>query len=290
MQVLKFFTLLLSFGLLLGGCVQKPGDLPLVSVSILPQKYFIDELTGGAAEVNVMVSPGASHATYSPTPVQFQKLSDSKLYISIGHLGYEQAWNDRLKELNPEMEVLNLSDKVDLIHGEPFHHGDHVHEGGVDPHIWMSPSVMLELLPVIKATLIRNFPELKNTIENNYPQLLLRVEELHKRMETMSGELTSRRFLIFHPALTYLARDYGLEQIPIEQDGKEPSPALLAKTIEFAREKEIRVIFIQQEYDVRNAQLVSEETQTRLVQIDPMAYNWMESMDQIILKLRENLQ
>lgn len=290
MRVLKFHALLLSFGLVLGGCVQKSGESPLVSVSILPQKYFIDELTGGAVEVNVMVSPGASHATYSPTPVQFQKLSDSKLYISIGHLGYEQAWNDRLKELNPEMEVLSLSDKVDLIQGASHQHGDHVHEGGVDPHIWMSPSVMLELLPVIKATLIRNFPELKNTIENNYPQLVSRVEDLHKRMETMSGELTSRRFLIFHPALTYLARDYGLEQIPIEQDGKEPSPALLAKTIEFAREKEIRVIFIQQEYDVRNAQLVSEETQTRLVQIDPMAYNWMESMDQIILKFRENLK
>ena len=290
MRIINLFVLLLSFGLLMGSCGPKSRGSSLISVSILPQKYFIDELTGGAVEVNVMLSPGASHATYSPTPLQFQKLSDSKLYISIGHLGYEQAWNNRLKELNPEMDVLVLSDKVDLIHGESFHHGDHAHEGGVDSHFWMSPAVIMDLLPVIKATLIRNFPELSNTIESNYPVLFSRVEALHNRMETMSRTLTNRRFLIFHPALTYLARDYGLEQIPIEQEGKEPSPALLAKTIAFAKEKEIPVIFIQKEYDVRNAKLVSEETQTRLVQIDPMAYNWMESMDQIISNLQENLQ
>lgn len=291
MRILNFkmalgFTIIAA---LISGCGRKAADTNIVSVSILPQKYFIDELTGGAIDVNVMIPPGASHATYSPTPMQFQKLSDSRLYIRIGFLGYEQAWIHRLKELNPSMEDLNLSDKTKLIHGEAYQHGDHVHEGGVDPHIWMSPAVMLELLPLMKRSLIDNFPGLKDTIEARYPLLYAKIEASHQKLADATAGLTNRSFLIFHPALTYMARDYGLEQIAIEQDGKEPSPALLARTIAYAKEKGIKVIFIQQEFDVRNAQLVSQETGTKLIQIDPLAYDWVESMDQVIIKLQENL-
>ena len=272
------------------GCGPKAPVSDIVSVSILPQKFIVDELTGGVLEVNVMIPPGASHGTYAPTSQQFQKLSDSKLYIRIGYLGYEQAWIHRLKELNPDMDELNWSDKTELIHGGCSFHGDHEHEEGVDPHIWMSPMVMMQLLPLTKASLISSFPNLKDTIEANYSELFGKVESLHEKLMETSESLTSRSFLIFHPALTYLARDYEFEQIPIEQDGKEPSPALLVKTIEYAKEKNIRVIFIQQEYDMRNARLVSEETNTKMVQLDPLAYNWVETMNDVITKLQENLK
>jgi zinc transport system substrate-binding protein len=290
LSILKEGLLLLIVASIFTGCGPKATVSDVVSVSILPQKYIVDELTWGALDVNVMIPPGASHGTYSPTSQQFQKLSDSKLYIRIGHLGYEQAWIHRLKELNPDMVELNWSDNTDLMHGESSQHGDHEHEGGVDPHIWMSPAVMLQLLPLTKTALINNFPNLKHTIEANYPKLLSKVEDTHQRLIEGTGSLTSRSFLIFHPALTYLARDYGFEQIPIEQDGKEPSPALLVETIEYAKEKNIRVIFIQQEYDMRNAQLVSEETSTKLVQLDPLAYNWVETMNDVTTKLLENLK
>lgn len=276
--------------LVLSGCANKSEKADTISVSILPQKYFIDVLTGNALEVNVMIPPGAGHATYSPTPMQFKKLSDSRLYIRIGYLGYEQAWIHRLKELNPEMEHLNLSEKTELIRGEEIHHGDHVHEGGVDPHIWLSPKVMMDLLPNVKQALINSYPHLKDTIEAHYPQLLAEVEGVHQRLSVLSGLLTNRKFMIFHPAMTYLARDYGFEQIAIEQDGKEPSPAILAKTIQYARDNEIRVIFIQKEYDIRNAQMVSKEIGIKLIQVDYLEYNWTDMMNQIIDKLQENLQ
>jgi zinc transport system substrate-binding protein len=294
-SILKTFLTLLLSAVALGGCKVKPVDRDVVSVSIMPQKYFVDEMTGGALEVNVMIPPGASHGTYSPTPRQFQLLSDSKLYISIGYLGYEQAWIHRLKELNPDMPELNLSEKTDLITGVTCDHEDHAghgheHEGGVDPHIWMSPAVVLELLPLMKASLVATFPDLKDTIESRYPLLVAKAEAAHQELMETSESLTSRSFLIFHPALTYLARDYGFEQIAIEQDGKEPSPALLARTIEQAKEQKIRVIFIQQEYDVRHAGLVSAETSTKVVQLDPLAYDWTVSMRQITRELKEALQ
>lgn len=261
------------------GCQhQSKEKTPVVSVSIQPLKYFIDRLTNESLEVNVMVSPGASHSTYAPTPLQFRKLSDSDLYIRIGYLGYERAWIGRLSELNPNMEVLNLSDHVSLIVGDEIDHGDHVHEGGIDPHIWMSPAVMQTLLPHIKTTITGVYPELISVVEENYPTLEAEIEEMDRLFRRLSGELGTTSFMIYHPALTYMARDYGFTQISIEHEGKEPSPAMLARIIRDAREHNIPVIFIQAEYDMRSAELVSKETGASLAKIFPEGYNWKETM------------
>jgi zinc transport system substrate-binding protein len=270
--------------LFLAGCKGTGSENNVLSVSVLPQKFFVDELTGGALDVNVMIPPGASHSTYSPTPQQFKKLSDSRLYLGIGHLGYEQAWMPRLSELNSDMQVVILSDKVATIAGscdDHHHHHDHNHQG-VDPHIWMSPKVMLELMPHIKSALLLSYPELASAIESNYDNLYQRIENVDNVMSEVTSSLGNRKFIIFHPALTYLARDYDLEQVSIEHDGKEPSPAFLAQVIQRAKSEKITVIFIQQEYDVRNAEVVSKEANLQLIQINPMAYSWIESMEHLI--------
>ncbi len=254
----------------------------VVSVSILPLEFFINSLTGDVVDVNVMIPPGASHATYSPTTGQFRKLSESGIYFRIGHLGYEQAWIGRLSDMNPGMRVVNLSEGIELIRGEEIDHGDHVHEGGIDPHIWMSPKIMLELLPVIKAAILKEYPEMADEVEKNYASLLSELAALDHEMQTITASLEQKRFMIFHPALTYLARDYGLEQISIERGGKEPSPAALSRIIREAREHEVPVILIQQEFDMRSAELISQESGAALVQINPLAYNWLESMQEIM--------
>ncbi len=262
----------------------------VVSVSIQPLQYMVDRLTGGALEVNVMVPAGASHATYSPTTSQFQKLSASGIYFRIGHLGYEKAFIGRLSEMNPGMQVINLSEGISLIRGEEIDHGDHVHEGGIDPHIWMSPAVMIQLLPRMKEAIVAVYPALLPEVEANYRLLLPEVEALDQELAVLSGELSHKRFLIFHPALTYLARDYGFEQIPIERHGKEPSPALLAHIIDEARTHEVPVIFVQQEFDVRSAQLVSQESGARIVQINPLAYDWFQSMREVVEAFKTHMQ
>ncbi len=262
----------------------------VISTSILPLKYFIDRLTEEMIDVNVMVPPGASHGSYSPTPLQFKKLSDSGLYVRIGYLGYEQAWIGRLRELNPSMEVLALSDHIELIQGGEIDHGDHKHEGGIDPHIWMSPEIMLQLLPMIRDALIEVYPDLQRIIEKNYPALTEDIAAVHQEFVNLSDKLAQKSFMIYHPALTYLARDYGFNQVSIEHEGKEPSPAMLSRIIRDAREFSIPVIFIQEEYDMRSAELIGKETGARLVQINPLAYNWIESMQSIQQSLLENLQ
>jgi zinc transport system substrate-binding protein len=257
------------------------GDNTL-SVSIPPLQYFVDRLTDGAIDVNVMVPTGAGHATYAPTTEQIRRLSDSGLYLRIGYLGYEKSWIGRLRELNPDMQVVNLSDHTELIRGPEVQHGDHVHEGGIDPHIWMSPAVVKALLPVIRDALTEAFPEHGEVIASNHPALAAEVEAIDRAFRDLSGGLSQRSFMIFHPALTYLARDYGLVQHAIEYDGKEPSPAMLGRLIRLAREEAVSVIFIQEEYDMRSAALIREETGARLVQINPMGYDWSASMHHLL--------
>lgn len=271
------------------GGLRKDADT-VVSASILPLEYFIDRLTDGSLDVNVMIPPGASHATYSPTTTQFRKLSDSGIYFRIGYLGYEQAWIGRLQEINPDMMVVNLSEGLELIRGEEIDHGDHVHEGGIDPHIWMSPAVMLGVLPKIKNAITEIYPEFAEQVDVNYAHLHADLTRLDEEMREVTASLGQKRFMIFHPALTYLARDYGLEQISVERGGKEPSPAMLTHIIREAREHQIPVIFIQQEFDLRSAQLISQETGAALVQINPLAYEWFESMQELMQVFKTYLQ
>lgn len=259
----------------------------VVSVSIMPVGYFVDRMTDSQLEVNVMVPPGTSHATYSPTTGQMRRLSESGIYFRVGHLGYEMAFAGRLSEINPGMLVVDLSEGVDLIRGEPIDHGDHVHEGGIDPHVWMSPAAVLSFLPVIKDALAGKYPGLEQLIENRYKELYDDVMRLHIELEEVAEGQKEKKFMIFHPALTYLARDYGYEQIPIERDGREPSPSMLRDVISRSRDEGVPLIFIQEEFDIRSARLVSEETGARLVQIRPLDYDWVAGMEEIIEVLKE---
>lgn len=275
---------------LVSGCGAGEREQNVVSVSIAPIKFFVDRLTDNALEVNVMVPQGASHGTYSPNASQMQKLSDSRLYIRIGSLGYEQAFIRRMREINPTMTAIDLNDGIDLIRGEAIDHGDHIHEGGIDPHIWMSPKVMLGRIAVIRDQLIDLFPELEETIVANYPELVEDVRKVHENMQRTVDGLTHKRFLIFHPALTYLARDYGMEQVSIEHEGKEPSPARLSRLIREARADDIPVIFIQEEYDVRNAELVAAETGAQIVTINHLAYDWIANMNSLMETFNQYLR
>lgn len=287
----SFLALVASAFLILSGCSQQTpaGGQPVVSVSIMPLKYFVDRLSDESLEVNVMVPQGASHATYSPTARQMQQLSDSDLYLRISSLGYEQAFIHRLNEMNEQMDIVELTEGLELIRGREKH-GDHYHEGGIDPHVWMSPKVMLKIVPVIKQALVQQYPDMALTLENNFSMLMQEVEQISHEFEQLVPTLSQRRFMIFHPALSYLARDYGLEQVSIEHEGKEPSPAQLQALVREARAEEVPVIFIQEEFDERNASLVSQETGARVVQINPLAYDWMESMRQLLETFREHLQ
>lgn len=289
MKKLILFTVL--SGLFLAGCTPAPETGNMVTVSIIPQKYFIDQLTSGGFDVNVMVPAGASPASYEPTPRQMKDLEASGLYFAIGHLGFEKAWLPRIKKNQPDLKVIDTSVGIDLItdehqEGEVHDHDGH-HHHGTDPHIWMSPRQVSTMINHMAGALIRHDQACQDLITSNRDSLLNRLEELDSLFKQEMGKLSNRKFIIFHPALTYLARDYGLEQISMEFEGKEPAPAHMKRIVDRAKAEDIRVIFIQKEFDQENATQLSKEIDGQLIQIDPLAENWMDQMYFVLDKLKK---
>ena len=257
-----------------------------ITVSVLPQKYFAEKILGDKFDINVMIPPGASPVTYEPSPRQMKELSASTTYIRIGHIEFEKVWMSKLKNLNPEMDIIDLSVNSELIESEHNHETDHNiaghHHHGVDPHIWTSPKEVKKLTDLIYQYFVKQYPESKPEFTDNYKALNNEIDSLNSYLESQLQDYQGRKFLIFHPALSYMARDYGLEQITIEIDGKEPTPANIQRIIEVAKEEDIKVVFVQNQFSTHNAEVIANEINGRVVQIDPLAYNWNESIKMIV--------
>lgn len=281
---MKHFVFFFLF--LLSSCVQKHTDEKIVTVTIEPQRYFAEKIAGDKYKVNSMVAAGLNPENYDPTPQQMVNLGKSEAYFRIGHIGFEQAWMDNILQNNPNLKVFDLSKGFDLISSEEEHAHDHAedeshdhhHHGGVDPHIWSSVRGAKAVAANTLDAFVALDPDNKAYYTENYRELLQEIDRtetlLHEKLDTLS----ERTFIIYHPALTYLADEFGLTQLCIEMDGKEPSPALLKTLVETARDKNARVVFIQQEFDQKNAELIAKETGSRLVRINPLSYDWNKEM------------
>lgn len=267
------------------GETARKNEKPTITVTLEPLRYFTEALAGEHFEVVSMVPKGSSPESYDPTPQQLVALSRSMAYLRIGYIGFEQAWMKRLEANCPDMKVFDTSRGVDLIRAEGHWHGDHFHEGGVEPHIWNSTrnaSVMAE-------NICQALCELDAAHQADYRQRLdslkqaIRQTDANVRLLLADADST---FLIYHPALSYFARDYGLKQISIEEGGKEPSPAQLKALIETCRKEKAHTIFVQQEFDQRNAQLIADELGVRVVSIHPLSYDWAEEMLRVARALK----
>ncbi len=256
-----------------------------VTVSVLPQKYFIERIVGDNLSINVMIPPGASPVTYEPTPKQMKELSASNLYIRIGHIEFEKSWMKKIRDINPEMLVVDQSVVANLIEPENSHQNEHEHEGhhhhGVDPHIWTSPKEVKKQVDFLYQYLIKTYPEFDPDFTKNYNSFIREIDSLDSYIIKQLKLCRGNKFMIFHPALSYFARDYGLVQISIEIDGKEPTSANIHEIIEVAKKEEIKVIFVQKQFSTHNAEVIAEEINGRVVQIDPLSYNWPESIKMI---------
>jgi len=280
MKNLSFAFLLF---LLLSGCTNSglTSDKEVITVSIEPFSFFVKEIAGSAYEVNIIVPSGASPATYEPPPSVVRSMSKSDMLVINGYLGFEMAWIDRLIKANPDVKTLKLSDNQDLIAADSHRHGDIIHYTGVDPHFWISPVAAAIIARDIRDFLISNYPERKEVFSDNYIQLDSIIRHTDKYVSSIIEKSGAEAFMIFHPSLTYLARDYGLEQIPVEMEGKEPSPSELKRLIDKGRERQVDAIFVQREFDRTNADLIAREIGVEAIVIDPLSSDWVNSVSEI---------
>lgn len=259
----------------------------IITVSIAPFRYFIEEIGGTDFRVNVMVPAGADPHIYEPFPEQIVELRKSIAYISNGYLGFEMNWLDRFYEINSTMKRLSLGDKIDPIGSAHIHEEGHVEVA--DPHYWVSPKSA-----VIIATSVRNLlralnPAGKIKYDANYDALVLKIMEIDTMALKLFSGKVNKSFMIYHPNLAYLARDYNLEEIPVEYEGKEPPPSRIRELIDRARKDKIKVIFVQREYDTKNAKAIAGEIGARIQIIDPLSADWQKETIDIINALHNSM-
>ncbi len=289
-----------------------PADRVAVFVSIPPQKYFVQQIGKDLVDVQIMVRPGASPHIYEPKPRQMADLAKTKIYFAIG-VPFEKAWLSKIAAANPQMNVIHTDEGIEKLtmaghhHGEDGehaeeggrhqdkHHDDAEHaevrdtHGGLDPHIWLSPPLVKIQARTILAALQAADPGHQSVYKANFQAFAAQIDQLDTDLkETFAGR-TGLPFMVFHPSWGYFAHAYGLEQVPIEIEGKEPKPAQLAALIQHARAKGIRVVFVQPQFSAKSAALVAREIGGQVALADPLAEDWMANLHAVAEKFKAAL-
>jgi zinc transport system substrate-binding protein len=284
-MIKKNLYIFLAFCLLLIGCRQKSADKSqFISVSIEPQRYFAEKIVGDKFKVKTLVPNGGSPESFDPAPSQMLDLGKSRAYFMIGLFAFEKVRASNLSQSNPEMLLVDCSKNlIDVAHGHGGHSHDqdgHSHQG-LDPHIWNSPETALGIAKNMLQGVIQIDPANKNLYEANYKKLEKEIYETDSIVKHKLANVKIRQFIIYHPALSYFAKEYGLEQYTVEFQGKAPSPSQMVELVNESKKKGIKTVFVQPEFDRKNAEVLAKEIGANVVEINPLAYDWKEEMVKI---------
>ena len=274
-----------------------------VFVSVLPLQTFVERIGGEHVDVRVMVRPGYSPATYDPTPQQITALSQTDLFIRAG-LPFEQAWMARIRSANPGMPILDARGDIKLREFQGHAHAEHAHAGPqpdgqrtathdthhADPHVWTDPRLVAHMAGLIRDGLVELDPARRAVFIRNHAAFIDELDRLDRDIRALLDPLSHRRFLVFHPAWGYFADAYGLVQVAIEHDGKQPGARSLAALIEQARQERIRIVFVQPQFDRRQARQVAEAIGGEVIAADPLAPDYIDNLRRVAQRFAEALQ
>jgi len=256
-------------------------------VSILPEQTFVKAIGGDKVNVSLMVLPGNSPHTYEPKPSQMKDVAKAALYFAIG-VEFENVWLSKFKNLNNTMQVIDLTQNIQMLkmqahteHDEHGHqeHDDHKKHEGNDPHIWTSPDNVKIIAENIYEALTKVDPANESYYKRNLQKFISLITETDSKIQSiLSDKPKGTKFMVFHPSWGYFAQAYGLKQLPVELEGKSPKPKELIALIKEAREEQISAIFTQPEFSDSIAKVMANELHIKVIKVSPLAPNWSENL------------
>ncbi len=248
---------------------------PLVMVSVLPQKYVVDRIAAEWVRVEVMIPPGANPQSYEPSLSTMAHFGEAALYVKVGHphFPFEEAWLDRILAEAPGLPVVDCSKGIESREG--------------DPHIWLAPRHVEQMAIEIEAALEKILPDQREKLAANLASLRSEIAALDGDIRKQLADKKGGRFLVLHPAWGYFAEAYGLEQVAIEHEHKEPGAHELAELIEHAKEEGVKVVFVQPQFDPSAAETLAREIGARIEPLDPLAYDWPANLRRAAKALAE---
>ena len=266
------------------GGERRPDGDGTMYVTIAPLTEVVATITGGDFAVEVLVPAGASPETFEPTPRQVIALNSTQAVFAVGLLDFERALTSRIADAS---KVVDLSRGIEPIAGSCAHeHHGHRHAHGIDPHVWTSPRQLLTMTDNAYEAIRELYPD-SVKYRSNYLVYRDKLRHLDAWCANTCAACRQRCFVVFHPALTYFARDYGIEQIAVEHEGKEPSARQLGEVIERARQSGVRRVFYQSQFPRSTVETVASDIGAECVEIDPLAADVTDNIMRITRLITE---
>ena len=254
-----------------------------ICVSIPPQAFFVQKIAGDLAKVTILIPPGASPAAYTPKPSQLKAIKNASIYFTIG-VPFEKNWLERFKSINPSLHIVDMTQEIQKkpLHNplENHQHEEH-HHGSLDPHVWLSPALSLKLAETVTETLSNKDPKHAALYKENYLHFKKEVTNLQDKIKSKLQNLRQKEFIVFHPSFGYFADSFGLKQIAIEKEGKEPSLKYIRRVIDFAKAHHIKTIFVEPQFSQKSARYIAEQISGEVRSIDPLSQEWDKNLLEI---------
>ena len=259
-----------------------------VVVSIPPEAEFVEKVGGDKVRVTVMVPPGANPHTYEPLPEQLKNVSGAKMYAQVGSgIEFENVWMDKISSMNKNMIIVNCSKGIEFI---PNADNDEAHENQYDTHVWVSPRNAEIMVENIYQGLIKVDPANKDYYKTNKDKYLQELDYNDKKINESLRADKNRKIMVYHPAWGYFCRDYGLTQIAIEKNGKEPTPQGITSLIDQAKKENIKIIFISPQFSRNNAETIASEIGGQVITVDDLDKNYIKNLNNVANAFRNSLK
>lgn len=270
------------------------GSLLNIYVSIPPQQWLVKAIAGNLATTEILLGKGQDPHTFEPTPRQIAGLSKAELYFTIG-MPFENHLSMKLAQTNSDLKIVDTSQDTHKIseelHSSPAHSDTHASpHNDLDPHIWLSPINLITIAGNMTEAMAETDPVNKEAYEKNFTILKQRLLELHEKIKTRLAPYEGAQFFVFHPAFSYFAEEYHLRQVPVEIEGRSPSPKQLFKIVSQARSQNIRVLFIQPQFDPNSAKAVAQAIDGTVAALDPLAEDIIVNLETMTDAIAESLK
>ena len=301
--------------LLISASIAPAADKLAVFVTIAPQKYFVQRIGRDRVDIHVMVPAGSDPHTFEPKPQQMVAMAEAKLYFAIG-IDFEEAWLKKIISTNSRIMIVHTDHgirKIPMRTGHDLHDfgqeekmpregretaaetgrrevEDHLVQGRPDPHIWLSPPLVKIQAHTILSALQEIDPINRSFYEANYRKFISELEILDADLKDVFSGRSGLNFVVLHPSWGYFADRYGLVQIPIEIEGKNPTFFQLKELIARARTNGVKVVFVQPQFSSKSAKLIAKEIGAEVAFVDPLAENWMANLREVAAKFKAALK
>ena len=286
-----------------------------VVTTILPTKYFVDKITNGEISATAMVNSSSNPHTYEPKPKQMKDLEEAKIYFGVD-IEFDDKWGEKFTKQYPNLLFVDTAANIEKIamqahsHGdeeerehehadhdheheahehEHEHEHDHNHAHAIDPHIWLDPVLAKAQSKNILDALCKVYSDKCDKFSENFAKFSKEVDEMDTYAKDKFKDIKNNKFVIYHPALGYFAKRYGLEQLSVEIDGKEPKPAQLAKLTKTIKDENIKVVFVAKNFPLNSAEVLAKSTGANIVMVNFLDENWQEQVQKIIDEIAKSL-